>query len=50
MPNRAGPTRRPVTAFVERLARVAFTFVVMNCAAVAGLGAALLGRKVWRES
>jgi hypothetical protein len=35
---------------LERAARVAFTFVVMNCSAVVGLGAFLLGKKVWRES
>jgi hypothetical protein len=34
--------------FVERAARVAFTFLVMNYSAVAGLAAALLGKKVWR--
>lgn len=34
----------------ERAARVAFTFVVMNVSAVAGLGLALFGRKVWRQS
>jgi hypothetical protein len=36
---------------LERVARVAFTFVVLNCSAVAGLLAALLPRsrrKVWR--
>jgi hypothetical protein len=32
---------------LERLARVAFTFVAMNYAAVAGLLAALQRRKVW---
>lgn len=31
-----------------RLAKVAFTFVMMNYAAVAGLFAAVRGRKVWR--
>jgi len=31
-----------------RLAKVAFTFVMMNYAAVAGLFAATRGRKVWR--
>jgi hypothetical protein len=33
---------------IRRLARVAFTFVMMNYAAVAGLIAAARGRKVWR--
>jgi len=33
---------------VARLARVAFTFVMMNYAAVAGLFAAARGRRVWR--
>ena len=31
-----------------RLAKVAYTFVMMNYAAVAGLFAATRGRKVWR--
>ncbi len=33
---------------LDRAARVAFTFVMMNYAAVAGLVAALRGRHVWR--
>jgi hypothetical protein len=36
---------------LERAARVAFTFVILNCSAVAGLVAALSSRsrrKVWR--
>jgi hypothetical protein len=33
---------------VDRLARVAFAFLVLNCAAVAGLLSALTRRKVWR--
>ena len=40
------PVRR--VSLVERAARVAFTFLVMNCSAVAGLAAVLLGKKVWR--
>lgn len=32
----------------ERLARVAFTFVVMNYSAVVAAVAAMRGRKVWR--
>jgi hypothetical protein len=35
-------------AVVSRIARVAYTFVMMNCAAVGGLFAAARGRKVWR--
>jgi hypothetical protein len=35
------------TAFA-RAARIAFTFVMMNYAAVAGLVAAARGRRVWR--
>jgi hypothetical protein len=34
---------------VSRAARIAFTFLVMNCAAVAGLIAFLLGKDVWRR-
>jgi hypothetical protein len=37
-----------MTSIIRRAARVAFAFVVMNASAVAGLMAALLGRKVWR--
>jgi hypothetical protein len=33
---------------VQRAARVAFAFVVMNSSAVAALGALLLRKKVWR--
>jgi hypothetical protein len=43
MRDRAG--RRPL---VERLARVAFTFVVLNYSAVVAAVAALRGRRVWR--
>ena len=44
------PDQRPLRrlSLVERAARVAFTFVVMNCAAVAGVVSALTRRKVWR--
>ena len=35
-------------AMVRRAARVAFTFVMMNYAAVAGLFALRSGRKIWR--
>jgi hypothetical protein len=34
-------------SLVDRLARVAFTFVVLNCSAVVGLASALMRRKVW---
>jgi hypothetical protein len=33
---------------VRRLARVAYTFVMMNYAAVAGLFSVRRGREVWR--
>jgi len=33
---------------LNRSARVAFAFLVMNCSAVLGLFAALAGRRVWR--
>lgn len=33
---------------VQRSGKVAFTIVMMNVSAVAGVGAALLGRRVWR--
>jgi len=33
---------------LARAARIAFTFVMMNYAAVAGLFAAARGRQVWR--
>ena len=35
-------------AGVRRIARVAFTFVVMNYAAVAGLFSLHRGREVWK--
>jgi hypothetical protein len=37
-----------MSALVSRVARVAFTVVMMNYAAVAGLFAAARGRTVWR--
>ena len=43
--NPDAPRRSPLA----RAARIAFTFVVMNASAVAGLASALLGRKVWRQ-
>lgn len=39
-------TRRP--GLVERAARVAFAFLMMNAAVVRGLVAYAFGRKVWR--
>ena len=42
------PVRRP--SFIDRAARVAFAFLVMNWSAVVGLGALLMGKKVWRRS
>jgi hypothetical protein len=33
---------------LDRIARVAFTFVVMNFASVAGLFAVRRGREVWK--
>jgi hypothetical protein len=41
-----GAPRR--TAFIGRAARIAFTFLMMNCSAVGGLFAFLRGKKVWR--
>ncbi len=42
-----GRTRRQQTV-LQRSGAVAYTIVVMNVSAVAGAGAALLGRRVWR--
>jgi hypothetical protein len=36
------------TRAVSKAARVAYTFVMMNYAAVAGLFAAARGRRIWR--
>jgi hypothetical protein len=44
---RAAGTRR--RSPVERLARVAFAFIVMNASAVEALFAVLLKKKVWRR-
>ena len=33
---------------IQRLARVSFTFVMMNMAAVSGLVALSFGKRVWR--
>ena len=35
-------------SLIARAARVAYTFVMLNYAAVAGLVAATRGRRVWR--
>ena len=35
-------------SWIDRVSRIAFTFTLMNYAAVAGLIAALRGGKVWR--
>lgn len=40
------PDRKP--SVLERVARVAFAFVVMNYSAVAAAVAAAMRRKVWR--
>ena len=37
-----------MTALLRRASRVAFTFVMMNYSAVAGLLALRRGRKVWK--
>ena len=40
--------RRQRRSIIERIARIAFTFVVLNVSAVAGLLAVTFRRKVWR--
>lgn len=45
MRNQVSAPRRPV---LQRIARVAFAFLSMNYAAVAGVLSAITGRKVWR--
>lgn len=35
-------------SLLDRAARIAFTFVMMNAAAVVALGCAIFRRKVWR--
>jgi hypothetical protein len=42
------PGNGPPDPLVERMARVAFAFVVMNCSAVAGLVSAIVRRRMWR--
>jgi hypothetical protein len=39
----------PRPTMVSRAARIAFTFLMMNCSAVAGLIAFLVGKDVWRR-
>jgi hypothetical protein len=39
---------RSMSSVVSRVARIAYTFVMMNYAAVAGLFAVGRGRRVWR--
>jgi len=41
---------RPIArqSIIERAARVAYTFLVLNCAAVVGLWSLLTRKKVWR--
>jgi hypothetical protein len=41
------PISQPAQA-VDRLARIALTFLVLNASAVAGLWMFALGKKVWR--
>jgi len=45
MPN---ATIAPRPLVIDRIARVAFTFLVMNCSAVIGLLLAIRRRPVWR--
>lgn len=42
------PRTTPARPLVQRLARVTFAFLMMNCSAVAGLLSAITRRKVWR--
>jgi hypothetical protein len=35
-------------SLVERAARIAFTFLILNCSAVLGLWSMLTRKKVWR--
>jgi hypothetical protein len=41
-------SRWPRQSLMERSARVAFTFLVLNCSAVVGLWSALTRKKTWR--
>jgi hypothetical protein len=44
----AEQTVRRRQGVIERAARIAFAFVVLNCSAVVGLVVVGLRRKVWR--
>jgi len=46
--SRQASPARPAATVMDRLARVALTFFVMNYSAVAGLASALTRRQVWR--
>lgn len=46
-PQAASPQPR-TRSLLDRAARIAYTFVVMNGAAVSALACALFRRKVWR--
>ena len=41
-------SERGALSLINRAARLAFTFVVLNYSAVAGLVAAITRKKVWR--
>jgi hypothetical protein len=41
-------SRSPRHSHLERAARIAFTFLMLNCAAVLGLWSMLTRKKVWR--
>jgi hypothetical protein len=41
-------SRSPRQSLIERSARVAFTFLVLNCSAVVGLWSVLTRKKIWR--
>jgi hypothetical protein len=43
-----GSQQQAASPLFDRVARVAFVFLVMNYAAVAGLVAAITRRRVWR--
>jgi hypothetical protein len=40
--------RTPRHSHIERAARIAFTFLVLNCSAVVGLWSVLTRKRVWR--
>jgi hypothetical protein len=43
------PSHTPRRSLLQRTARVAFAFVLLNVSAVAGLFVALLRKKVWNR-